>query len=300
MLYAPPDGTSRPIRDEWVDGFPTGDYARLIGAADRQVFYAGFRSDIRPTTDDRPFFFHTTKLQDQFSVAFGRSMLFGNGLSALLTLLGISASLVVIFVILPLLLAERGTAHPPGWFAWLVYFGALGAGFMLIEVAVLQRFVLLLGHPVYSLTVTLFSLLLGTGIGAAWSRRFEQRSLGRTGAIAIVAIAAIAIAVIAIVTPLVIWAIPFPRPVRMLIAVATLAPMGIALGDPDADRHSPAQRPCAADGALGVGDERRLVGPRGDTGHLHRHELGLRGDPPRGLCDVPRGPRGATICHKYN
>jgi hypothetical protein len=136
------------------------------------------------------------------------------------------------FVIGPLVLAERGTAHPPGWFAWLVYFGALGAGFMLIEVAVLQRFVLLLGHPVYSLTVTLFSLLLGTGIGAAWSRRFDQRSLGRTGAIAIVAIAAIAIGVIAVVTPLVIWAIPFSRTTRMLIAVATLAPMGIALGIP--------------------------------------------------------------------
>ena len=45
---------------------------------------------------------------------------------------------------------------------------------MLIEVSVLQRFVLLLGHPVYSLTVTLFSLLLGTGLGAAWSRRFDD------------------------------------------------------------------------------------------------------------------------------
>ena len=41
---------------------------------------------------------------------------------------------------------------------------------MLIEVALLQRFVLLLGHPVYSLTVTLFSLLLGTGIGSLMSR----------------------------------------------------------------------------------------------------------------------------------
>jgi hypothetical protein len=232
VLYTPADGKNRPVREDWVDGAQTGDYARLIGTADRQAFYAGFHSDIRPTTDDRPFFFHTTKLQDQFSVAFGRSMLFGNGLSALLTLLGISASLVVIFVIGPLVLAERGTAHPRGWFAWLVYFGALGAGFMLIEVAVLQRFVLLLGHPVYSLTVTLFSLLLGTGTGAAWSRRFDQQSLGRTGAIAIVAIAAIAIGVIAVVTPLVAWAIPFSRPIRMLIAVATLAPMGIALGIP--------------------------------------------------------------------
>ena len=121
------------------------DYARLILAPDREQFYAAYRSDIRPTTDDRPFFFHTTKIEDQFDVAFGQKMLFGNGLSALMTLLGISAALVVLFVIRPLILAGRGQERPSGWLAWLVYLGALGAGFMLIEVSVLQRFVLLLG-----------------------------------------------------------------------------------------------------------------------------------------------------------
>jgi hypothetical protein len=150
----------------------TADYPRLIRAADRHQFYDGYKQDIRPTTDDRPFFFHTTKLADQFQVAFGRAMLFGNGLSALLTLMGISTALVVLFVLGPL--AFAGGADAPRWFSWLVYFGALGAGFMLIEVSILPRFVLLLGHPVYSLTVTLFSLLLGTGIGAAWSRRLRE------------------------------------------------------------------------------------------------------------------------------
>ena len=130
-----------------MDGTSTADYARLVRAADPQQFYAGFHSDIRPTTDDRPFFFHTTKLENQFSVAFGRSMLFGNGLSALLTLLGISAALVVLFVSVRWRIAGAAPVIPRGWFAWLVYFGALGAGFMLIEVAILQRFVLLLGHP---------------------------------------------------------------------------------------------------------------------------------------------------------
>ena len=57
---------------------------------------------------------------------------------------------------------------------WLAYFGMLGAGFMLIEVALLQRFVLLLGHPVYSLTVTLFSVLLGTGVGSLVSRHVSE------------------------------------------------------------------------------------------------------------------------------
>jgi hypothetical protein len=103
---------------------------------------------------------------------------------------------------------------------------------MLIEVSVLQRFVLLLGHPVYSLTVTLFSLLLGTGLGAAWSRRLDAATLRRSGAIGIVLVAAIALIFIAVATPVVSWAIPFSRGARMLVAVAMLLPIGIALGVP--------------------------------------------------------------------
>jgi hypothetical protein len=229
ILYAPNAATGP---GENVDGTQTGDYARLIQAPDRMQFYRDYRQDIRPTTDDRPFFFHTTKLERQFSVAFSKTMLFGNGLSALLTLLGISATLVLLFVVGPLVLTDRGARRSGGWLFWLVYFGALGAGFMLIEVSILQRFVLLLGHPVYSLTVTLFSLLLGTGLGAAWSRRLDNRSLRRTGLAAVAAVAAMAVLVMLISTPIVIWAIPFGRSTRMLIAVALLLPMGVALGVP--------------------------------------------------------------------
>ena len=169
-------------------------------------------------------------------------MLFGNGLSALMTLLGISTALVVLFVVGPLALAGRGQARPRGWLAWLVYFGALGAGFMLIEVSLLQRFVLLLGHPVYSLTVTLFSLLLGTGLGAAWSRRppgvdasTQRRDCGvrrrRRRACRARGVAA----------PLVDWAIPFARPARMAVAAAMLVPIGIALGIPMPTGHAAAE-----------------------------------------------------------
>src|SRR4029078_8086359 len=127
--------------------------------------------DIRPTTDDRPFFFHTTRIADQVQKPFRKTLLFGNGLSAALTLFGIPAGLVVVFVVGPLLVgADRPGA---GWPRWLAYFGALGAGFRVLEVALLQNFVLLLGHPVYSLTVTLFSFLLGTGIGSLISRRIN-------------------------------------------------------------------------------------------------------------------------------
>ena len=232
VMYAPPAGERAHGASTDVDGTETGDYSTLISAPDPERFYEAYHQDIRPTTDDRPFFFHTTKLGNQFNVAFGRHMLFGNGLSALMTLLWISAALVALFVVGPLAVVDRGTTRPRGWLAWLMYFGALGAGFMLIEVSVLQRFVLLLGHPVYSLTVTLFSLLLGTGLGAAWSRRFDDRTLRRTGILGVLVVAAMAIAVILVATPIVTWAIPFSRGVRILVAIALLLPMGIALGIP--------------------------------------------------------------------
>jgi SAM-dependent methyltransferase len=233
LLYAPYEEPRGAVAsDSAQDGMEVApnDYARLIRATDREAFYDRFPQDIRPTTDDRPFFFHTTKLKDQFQVAFGRSMLFGNGLSALLTLLGISTALVVLFIVVPLAVTFR--ARPERWLSWLIFFGALGAGFMLIEVAVLQRFVLLLGHPVYSLTVTLFSLLLGTGIGARWSRRFDAGRLRGTTCVAVAAIAMAAVAVIVVVTPVVAWAIPLSRGARILVAAAMLVPIGVALGLP--------------------------------------------------------------------
>jgi predicted membrane-bound spermidine synthase len=231
VLYVPGTETSPdwPI-ESGVEGVGGEDYAKLITAANPAAFYESYSQDIRPTTDDRPFFFHTTKLRDQFQVAFGRTMLFGNGLSALLTLMGISLGLVVLFVLGPLVVTGGGASR--GWPAWLLYFGALGAGFMLIEVAVLQRFVLLLGHPVYSLTVTLFSLLLGTGLGAALSRTIPDDRIVRTTAIALAGIVAAGLLCLIGITPLISWAIPFTRPARIALAVTVIVPLGMLMGIP--------------------------------------------------------------------
>ena len=231
LLYAPGDDPRPELPPEsGTEGVGGEDYARLIMAANPASFYDTYSQDIRPTTDDRPFFFHTTKLRDQFQVAFGRTMLFGNGLSALLTLMAISAGLVVLFVLGPLIFTGGVAAR--GWAAWLFYFGALGAGFMLIEVAVLQRFVLLLGHPVYSLTVTLFSLLLGTGLGAALSRSVPDSRVARTTVIALAAIVVAGLVCLTAITPLISWAIPFARPTRIALAIVVIVPLGMLLGVP--------------------------------------------------------------------
>ncbi len=235
VLYAPGAGVASGLAEATPPemqrtGTSAGDYARLILSTDRERFFERYPLDVRPTTDDRPFFFHTTKLADQFGVAFGRSMLFGNGLSALLTLMAISLALVTLFILGPLLVGGEPIAARD--LRWVAYFGALGAGFMLIEVALLQRFVLLLGHPVYSLTVTLFSMLLGTGIGSLLGRRVHEHTLARVAAGACAATVAMAALATRVYPVVIASAIAAPRPLRMLLATALILPAGIVMGLP--------------------------------------------------------------------
>jgi hypothetical protein len=238
VLYAPDDRDTPRGREIAAASTPASrwgtseeDFARLALARDRHAFYERYVQDIRPTFDDRPFFFHTTRLEHQFDVAFGRAMFFGNGLSALLSLMGISAGLVLLFVIGPLALTGRELLGS-GWPRWLSYFGCLGAGFMLVEVALLQQFVLLLGHPVYSLTVTLFSILLGTGLGSFVSRSWPHEMVRGRLLLTLLGLAALAVVAVLVIPALIDAAIPWPRPARIAVAALLLVPAGVVMGMP--------------------------------------------------------------------
>ena len=220
------------------------DYARLLGAPDRHAFYRSYGLDVTPTTDDRPFFFHTTNLRNHSFVApflrlAGRQVerpvnpgaWATGGLTALLVLLAISSGLIVLFILAPLALTSRD-ALGPGWLRSLAYFACLGGAFMLIEVALLQRFVLLLGHPVYSLTVTLFSLLLGTGLGSVVSRRIGDANVRRAAVVACIAVACVALVWGTALPAIVQSAISWPLPLRIALAVALMMPAGMLMGIP--------------------------------------------------------------------
>jgi hypothetical protein len=220
------------------------DYARLMHAPDRRAFYARYPLDVTPTTDDRPFFFHTTKLRNHsfvapamrlFGVPVERPMNPGawatGGLTALLVLLAISSFLIVLFILGPLAVTSGG-ALGRGWLRSLAYFACLGGAFMLIEVALLQRFVLLLGHPVYSLTVTLFSLLLGTGLGSVLSRRIGDARVRRAAMAACAAVAVVALLWATVLPAVVQAAIAWPLGLRIALAVALMTPAGMVMGIP--------------------------------------------------------------------
>ena len=103
---------------------------------------------------------------------------------------------------------------------------------MLIEVALLQRFVLLLGHPVYSLTVTLFSLLVGTGLGSMISRGASDEGLRRTAVLACLAVAAIALVWGNALPFIVRAAVGWPLGLRIALAAGLMVPAGLVMGIP--------------------------------------------------------------------
>ena len=77
---------------------------------------------------------------------------------------------MIILALPPLVLGTRLPRHQ-GVLGFLLYFLFIGAGYILIEVALIQKFVLFLGHPTYALTVVIFSMLVSSGLGSYFSRR---------------------------------------------------------------------------------------------------------------------------------
>lgn len=136
--------------------------------------------DFSVPTDNRPFFFNQLRFLDIPRV--GRQMLvdqLGTGVLrgnltasiALVVILGISLVAVVCTIVLPL--RSAATSAPRRLIAaGTMYFSLIGVGFMFAEISMLQFFSIFLGHPIYSMGVCLFSLILSSGIGSLASGRF--------------------------------------------------------------------------------------------------------------------------------
>jgi hypothetical protein len=160
---------------------------------------APYGLDTSAPTDDRPFFFQLLAPSAWFhpldalrvmrqSYGLGGGVIPGNVTAMIgMMLLLLAVSIVGAILLGPTLFKSLRSPHPPlpGARAW-VYFGALGAGFMIVEIALMQRMHVVLGHPTYSLIVVLASLLMATGAGSALSTRLvrSRRSVSIIAAVA--------------------------------------------------------------------------------------------------------------------
>src|SRR4029450_9936143 len=95
------------------------------------------------------------------------------GERVLLVFLGVASLLAAVFLLAPLVALRGVWREIPYKANTFVYFAALGVGFMLIEVSLIQRLTLFVGYPTHSLTVTLFSILVSTGVGSLLTDRLS-------------------------------------------------------------------------------------------------------------------------------
>jgi spermidine synthase len=202
-------------------------------AEEREASYRLAQRNLRPVTDDSPFFFEMQTLgQVLGNVArldFRHSGF--SGYLILLVALAQAALLAALFILFPLW-RNRGKGEHPRGMPWvLAYFSLLGLGFIMAELVFIQKFTIILGGPAPSMAITLFSILVFSGLGAFFARRVPLKS-------AVSAAAALAVVFLLLGLSMIFlrWGLPlllgFGFPMRVLLSVASLAPVCFTLGFP--------------------------------------------------------------------
>ncbi len=228
-------------------------FYELLHSAQPDEYERSYTFDVTPVTDNRPFFFYTVQPRDLWNFVRNASRnvedyKVNEAVPLLFGLLGISLAATLLILLLPPLVLGTRLPRQPGVRTFLFYFLLIGAGYILIEVGLIQKFVLFLGHPTYALTVVIFSMLISSGLGSAFSRRLLRQDDSRlVKALAMVALLAAALAILT--GWLLTISVGLPLPVKALMTVALLAPLGFVMGMPFPtglkkleDWHSPSVR----------------------------------------------------------
>lgn len=208
---------------------------RMLAAGAWSRVVRDYPVDVRPPTDDRPFFFYFVKPGELWRWDHLSSKELANPAIWLLAALGtMLIALTVGFVFVPLVVRRWGDLRGepgdlPRRLLGLGYFAAIGFAFMVVEIALIQRLSLFLGHPTYSLIVVLFAILLGTALGARLSKRFQPRA-GLAALVAGAAVAVLAVVAAYQLAPLVRGLITLALPARMALAAAVVLVFGLAMG----------------------------------------------------------------------
>lgn len=212
---------------------PESQIAKVIELppAELEAFYADHPYRVRPITDDAPFFWHFIGFP---------AAIFGQGGLELNVEEGIGERLLVVLLVVASVFAALLLLLPVAtfWSVWReiphklnagIYFACLGLGFMFIEVALIQKLTLFLGYPTYSLTVTLFALLVFTGLGSLASERY-MAARDRAYPVLFGAIVAMVVLYHLTLTGIVEHGVGWAFGLRIALTVALLAPLGLALG----------------------------------------------------------------------
>ncbi len=201
-------------------------------------FFERYKFHVEPATDNRPYFFHFFRWRTLPEVMAlrkaGGAGLIEWGYLVLVATLVQAAVLGLVLILLPLSLVRRdwpaGTGPRFG-----SYFLLLGLAFLFVEMAFIQKFILFLSNPLYSVAVVLSGFLLFAGLGSAASERLAQR-LPWPGVspvtVAVVAIAALALLYVLMLPALFARFIGLGDPAKIVLSLALIAPLAFFMGMP--------------------------------------------------------------------
>jgi predicted membrane-bound spermidine synthase len=203
----------------------------LAASHDLAATTANMPLNLMPPTDNQPFFFNMARFRDILTGDLWRSHTFRVNLTAVAVLGSLLAFVTV--------LATALIVVPVAWRSQLrtvasqsslsLYFLAIGVAFMLVEISQMQRLVVLLGHPTYSLSVVLFSLLISSGIGSYTTANL--RGDVRRATLLRLALLLVVLTILGVVTPgLVHTCQASSTPARIALAIALLGPAGFFMG----------------------------------------------------------------------
>lgn len=214
-------------------------YERLIDAGAWSRYVRHQPHDLTPPTDDRPFFFYFLKGEDLWKLDkhIADAATANPAVWILLTMAICVVALTGGFIVLPLWLFRRddlARAGPGGVLrtaAGLGFFALIGLAFITVEIALLQKLALFLGHPSYALVVVLFSILIATALGARMSQWRGWR--GHAAVIGGITVAVLCFVYATVLGPLlgswVAWPITARAPVASLLVALCGVPMGLLL-----------------------------------------------------------------------
>lgn len=227
----------RPFREVLAPDRPEGDLREALmhdpGAAAARTT----TTDLTASTDDRPFFFYTVPPARLFATLRDTKKLSTEqqGLATLLLVLLVSAALAFVCLVVPLFFrskegADRPTVPRTTRLRLAAFFSAIGLGFVLVEVALVQHLTMFLGHPVYALSAVLTLLLLSTGLGASLVSKIPsdeaKEAAARRARILSVVLVALALAI----GPLLGALVGLPFAARVAVAAVLLLPLGVLMG----------------------------------------------------------------------
>lgn len=205
-------------------------FSNLIAGNDPYAFARSYAYNVAPVTDNNPFFFLTLKTSQilgEEGLRKGIDWKVNLGILVLLLVLIISICAVLLFLILPLALKRHAPRHSP---IPLLYFIALGLGYILVEIAFIQRFVLFLGHPTYALTVVIFLLLLSSGAGSLSSRYWVPQT--QMGWVPLALVVATLVSYVFFLPVRLASLVGLAFEYRLLISALLLVPLGFVMGMP--------------------------------------------------------------------